>query len=235
MKIGVLGNSHIGSLKKAWDLLQSEYPDKEIVFFGHRGEGLKALRLEGTRMVPGTPSLRKAIKFTSGGSEFVDTEDFDAILIYALGAREFFLDESKFFSRKVLRQAAVDVTKHSLNSRILRDISGIYRKPIYVGHTPLPARAKGAEDSGCESYLKGVQFIDELIYRPMGARFLPQPIETIVNGNSTDLSYSTGSTRLAVGDKLDNERHPEKEIVHMNEAFGSMWLKNFFAILNADG
>ncbi len=212
--------------------MQSEYPDMEIVFFGQRMDGLKELRLEGTRWVPRTAELQKAIKFTSGGREFVDTEEFDAFLIYGLGANAFFVDENMFFTRKVLRQAAEDATNHSLSFRLLKDLSGIYGKPIYVGHTPLPAAPKFARDPDVGSYVKGIAFINDVVYNPMGACFLPQPIETIGSGRCTDVVYSQGSKRLAVGDGDDDEIHPDIDKGHMNDTFGAMWLRNFFAILS---
>ena len=61
MKICVLGNSHIASLKNGWDRVGQKYPDIELVFFGARGAGLDGLELDGKALVAANDDLRHSL------------------------------------------------------------------------------------------------------------------------------------------------------------------------------
>jgi len=95
----------------------------------------------------------------------------------------------------------------------------------------LPAAKKQAVDQTPDSYVRGLQVLNELVYSQMNAKILPQPIETIVNRDRTDIRFAGGSKRLAVGDQLDDAAHDSDDVIHMNDEFGKLWLKSLFADL----
>ena len=64
------------------------------------------------------------------------------------------------------------------------------------------------------------------------AELIEQPLETIVNGGETHPQFSKGSKRLAIGDGFDDHPHPDEDNIHMNEAFGALWLQALFLKLS---
>lgn len=229
MKLAIIGDSHIGSLKRVWDRISPEYPSVDIVFFGARGDRLKDLARDGRRLAPGTDLLRSALKFTSGGCEDIDLDAFDALLIYGLGAHAFFRHKDLFFSSQALRRAMEDMTRERLFFKILKLVEGAFDRPVFVGHGPLLAASRGSGAQNVDAYALGLELVNNVIFEPMGARMISQPLETIVNGWNTDKKYSQASKRMAVGDQFDDQLHPEDDIGHMNEDFGAAWLKKFLS------
>lgn len=227
----VIGNSHVGALKRGWDRISRTRRNIELVFFCQRGMGLKGLNCEGSALVPDNDFLKRAIMFTSGGRDRIDVNEFDAIVLYALGANPFFRDESRFLSKKVIKQALHDSLTQSLAFELLIKIREISGKTVYIGHTPLPAAQMAAVNQATDSYIHGMQLANDAVYSPMNAIMMTQPLETIVNGGRTDIRYSIGSKRLAVGDPLDDEAHADDDVVHMNEEFGELWLNWLFSRL----
>lgn len=235
MRIAVLGNSHVGSIKRAWDRIGPERPSVELVFFAQRADGMKDLRLDGRRLVADDPALKAALAFTSRGRDAIDLDDFDALLLYSLGVEPFFLDESRGYSRQVIQRAMEDIAFGRIGFRLLEQISDVWDRPIHVAHTPLVAAHPATPKISPEQYAAGARRIDETIYRPRGARFTPQPLETIVNGRETDIRFSKGSKRLAIGDRADDKPHPDFDIEHMNDEYGALWLREFLSGLDGLG
>lgn len=142
MKIAVIGNSHIGSLKRGADMIAPQDIPHDLRYFGARSNGLKDLRTEGTSLVPTSDEVTNAIAFTSGGETRIDTDAYDAFLLYGMEARPFFAPIDRFYSSAVLARALKDVFEGSLSHLMLGKLRAITDKPIYVGHNPMRARSK---------------------------------------------------------------------------------------------
>lgn len=233
MKICVIGNSHVGSLKRAWDKNSTNHPEVEMTFFAQRANGMAALKVRGKHLVPSTDALASAIKFTSGGLNHIVPADYDAFLIYGLRAKPNFDGGEHFFSRQAKQQAIADLTLDKLSLKILKMVRQLSAAPIYVGHDPLNAASSTRPDASLTPYQSGIARLNELVYGPLGAEMLMQPSSTIVNGKNTEASYSKDSQRLAIGCGNNDATHPEGEDKHMNVAFGEIWLAAFFERLKS--
>lgn len=232
MKIAVIGNSHIGSLKRGLGLMPPQDVPHSFTFFGARSDGLKDLDIEGQCLVPRSDPVADAIAFTSGGCQKIDTADYDAFLLYGMEARPFLVPKERFYSSAVIRRTIDDIFKGSLSHLTLTKLRSITDKPIYVGHNPMKGapRNKGPQDTS--TYERGIALLNETVYATASASLIPQPPDTIVNGNGSALSYSQGSKSLAIGDRKDDAPHPEADLNHMNDEFGRLWLLGLFSRLN---
>ena len=81
--ICVLGNSHVGALKRAWDLMPEWHQEYNLVFFTARSNGLGGLFLIDNKLVPKTDRLKRTITYTSGGKSEIDIVEYDLFLILA--------------------------------------------------------------------------------------------------------------------------------------------------------
>ena len=228
MKICIMGNSHVGSLKRGWDGIHVEYPEKEIVFFAHRANGLDGLIVHDGKLIPENEELAKAIEFTSGGKAEIDPVEYDVFVIYASGATVNFTQSGFFYSKAVIQRSLTDFVEDTLSYKLLKKLRTVTNKTIYIGHTPLAAAMQLLSTTKPADYIAKIRLINKVIYHPLNSELVLQPLKTIVNGNNTHPDFSKGSKRLAIGDGFDNEYHPEIDNAHMNDKFGEIWLREFF-------
>ena len=228
--ICVLGNSHVGALKRAWDLMPEWHQEYNLVFFTARSNGLGGLILIDNKLVPKTDRLKRTITYTSGGKSEIDIVEYDLFLIYGLQMEVFFVEPGKFFSSAVIKQTVLDSVKGTTSWKIMEMIRSVTNKKIYVGHNPLPIQKKGDDRIyPPESYLSGINLMNDEVYDKCNAELIAQPADTIVNGCFTERELSKGSKRLPVGDAMDEEAHPDHDSRHMNEEFGKKWLSCFLS------
>lgn len=225
MKLCILGNSHLASLKNSWVKLKRKFSNLEVDFFAHRKDGLKGLKVNGNFLVCDDEPLKRALNFTSGGKHSINLKEYDGFILYGLDAKGDFLKTGIHYSQAVVEAACYDSTKDTTSFDLLLKIRQVTHKPVIVGHDPLLA----AEASKCvkgdiSSYLMTIKMLNELIYRPRQAVLLRQPEDTITNGYNTSIRYSIGSTRLAIGKPDDNQQHAIIDRKHMNDEFGGVWL-----------
>jgi hypothetical protein len=228
MKIAIIGNSHIAALKLAWTEIAADYPQHQIVFFGHRGNKIANLIEKDARIVGKDPGLRKAMKFTSGGLGSIDPNEYDVFLVHGVGVEALFVPDGQFFTKKFLVDAANEIGKKAPAVKIVSLIRSLSTKPIFIGHMPLPVAADVTEDQSTVPFVNGMALLEKVIYSTFDAKLALQPLETIVNGVNTERRYKQNSTSLAIGDNWDNTQHRETDRRHMNVDFGKLWLTQFF-------
>lgn len=226
-KICIIGNSHVGALKRAWDTMEGSTPDVEFDFFAMRGAGMNDLIVEGNKLVGGTSILRAAMQFTSGGKDTIVPEDYDGIILYGLRFTPYLSNKNVVISDQVRKTAICDSARISISTDVLRKIRQISQVKIYIGHTPLRATVHVKRKRKPVEYLRDIAEANEIFYRSQNAVIIPQPRVTIVNGRFTDPVYTEGSKRLAIGDSLDDMSHSGRDMIHMNDEFGKLWLSDF--------
>jgi hypothetical protein len=224
----IIGNSHVAALKKAWDVIRAEYPSIKVTFFARRGNELNNLVVTNGKLQSPNEAGAKELEFVSGGRRRIDPDKYDVFLVYGCYARATFRNSEPFYSRAVQDRAAHDLVDGSLSFKLLTSLRTITNKPVLVGHNPLEAAKSNELAHGPDAYVAGIKMLNDLIYRPLGAEILMQPLETIVNGCATRLEFSKGSRRLAIGDQFDDDTYPDTGNDHMNEEFGKMWLVELF-------
>ena len=227
MKICVMGNSHVGCLKRGWDAIKEDYPEHEITFFAQRSDGLDGLIAHDGKLIPNNEKLAKALEFTSGGKKEIDPTEHDVFVIYGAGAKTSFITDNHFYSRAVVERSLNDLVANTLSFNLLKRLRTLTNKPVFIGHLPLVPAMKVSADAAPSDYVARVELINEVTYRPLRAELVRQPLSTIVNGNNTHPDFSKGSKALAVGDSGDNVYHPESDNDHMNDKFGQIWLREF--------
>ena len=228
-RLCVIGNSHVGSLKKAWVEHLRERKDVQPTFFASRGWLMAQMYPMKGKLVCKSAELRKMLEFTSGGKDEVVASDYDEFLIYGVNAKPHFSPPSGTCSRAVINRAIEDSIVNTLSYYLLRQLRTLTDKPIYIGHCPLWAAVSVKSNPHPAAYIEGVSMANRIFYCRQGAELVPQPLETIVNGDATDPKFLRGATRLAVGDALDDLAQPETDRSHMNAEFGRLWWSKFFA------
>lgn len=232
MRVCIIGNSHVGSLKRAWDGFPPDKYHATFDFFAQRAFGMTALEVKDGLLVPGNESLRAAMIFTSGGADSIDPANYDAFLLYGLRTKPFLGLLNTGVSSQVKRAVIHDQTAASFSWPILKMIRTLTNKKIYLGHDPLPAAPSVKIKKRPSAYLAGIQFINEEIYLPLNSELLPQPRSTIVNRWQTDPLFSQGSKRLEEGNpNFDNRLHHGDDRAHMNDEFGGLWLNAYLQVL----
>jgi hypothetical protein len=227
-RVCVLGDSHCGALKRAWDRMASRHAGVMITFFCQRALGLSGLIVAGEELVPDSQELADTLRFTSEGKDRVVPRDYDVFLIYGLGAIVGSFCSDTFYSRAVVTAALRDLVHPSLSFILLMRLRQLSDKPVFVGHPPLPLAGNVATDRcGSTAYPDRIRLMNLLLYEPLRTRLLPQPPVTIARGEFTDARFSRGSRRLAVGSHDDDELHSDDDNVHMNDEFGSIWMTEF--------
>jgi hypothetical protein len=227
IRLCVVGNSHVASLKKAWNELSRQHPEVQITFFACRGRHLFRLVARDGCLSCDVAALRQILSFTSGGASEIRVADYDQFLIYGSDARPYFTFPGEVFSRAVVMQSVYDSVGGTLAYYLLRQLRRLTDKPVYVGHCPLLGAKEVRFRQKPQTYIDGIDFINRVFYNTLRAELVPQPIATIVNGTATDPAYVRGATRLAVGDALDDVPQPETDLSHMNGEFGKLWLTQF--------
>jgi hypothetical protein len=230
MKICVLGNSHVASLKKGWDSIQADNQKYQLTFFASRQKGLAGLKLDNGVLVPSTPSLLNDISYTSGGMEEIPLDEYDVFLLYGLGLSMPILDTR--LSTAVIQQTCNDIFNQALSFKIAKLIRSASNSTIYIGHNPLRSMGKIVSPRVNKFDYKEVLGFMSSAVDIADAILIDQPFVTLINDWNTKEEYSIGSTRLDVGDKISNQSHPDNDMEHMNGDFGKLYLDSFFQRLS---
>ncbi|MCA6215761.1 hypothetical protein KGA65_04295 [Ideonella sp. B7] len=227
MKVGVIGNSHLASLKKGWEALAVANPSVALTFWGAPGNDLGTLARSGTALVSPSEQVRRMLAFTSGVGEEIQVPDHDVVLLYGLDLRIPFLPLD--LSEQVRQQTCVDCLDASLNLRLAREIQGISgRIPIYIAPRPMGAFvAKHKLSTPHESYAEVVRRFQRIAAQ-VALKFQAQPQETLTYDWFTQEHFARNSVDLAGPDGADlaKVRH-RVDHHHMNGDYGRLWLEGF--------
>ena len=229
--ICVLGSSHAGSLRKGWDRLRGEFPAIELTFFASRAKGLDGLSLENGALTPGPPRLRSDISFTSGGRNTVAVGDYDLFLIYGL---LMIPPLNRFFGAEIVSRTCQHAFESSIAFKLASLIRSVSSAPIYIGHQPQFAPGdKVVNRSRHLDYEESLAMMRKVLPLP-GIVLLEQPAATFANTWNTKNEFLSGAVTLDVGDEHSNKARPADDRVHMNAAFGEIYLRAFFGGLPSD-
>ena len=233
MKLCVLGNSHVASLKSAWDEIssQAEFSDVSVTYFANTRQSMKALRVQDGKLVPRTERLKEGIRYTSNGLTEIVPEDYDVFLVYGGRFRVHVVDVQSF-SDAVIESWITDSIESSSSIDNCRKLREITDKPIFVGHDPLMAlKREELVANETTRYEDVVGLNQKHVFDSLECTVLSQPENTIYKGQFTKQEYSSGSTSLTISDDRLDELHSHTDVWHMNSVFGQLyWAKNMPAI-----
>jgi hypothetical protein len=229
LRVCIIGNSHAGALKEAWDEIGTEqkYASIEMTFFAARGDRLSDLEIEGNSLRAGGPdaaNLSEFLAFTSGGADRIQGDAYDLFLVYGGNLR--FVNLPLTYSQAVLHACVADISQASLHYSITQKLRKITDRPVFVAVNPLRIASLGKEPM--YSYDKVLDVFRD-VYAPFDIRFVPQPEETRDAHNQTLPEFTTGSRRLDMG--RGAAAHDAGDGRHMNTAYGRIWLHRFLVLL----
>lgn len=229
MKLCVLGNSHLASLKLAWDQIADQQSDFELTFFGSPRMGMNALRAEPEAKKLFTPKEGVAdhLAQSSGGLREIDYTKYDAFLLYGLFFGAPRLD--KRHSDAVKQATINDMIQSSLALQTARKLGKLGEKHVFFGLEPLLSDGgeKLIEAGNLEPNLLEYRDITEHIARRLKRPYwhlLSQPEETIDRLLTTNPEYGKGSVRLLPHAKKGSV-HPARDVHHMNAEYGKLYLE----------
>ncbi len=235
-KVAVLGNSHVGAIKMAWNSVKHHAPNLDLTYFASPGTDLEYLKIQGTKLVPVKEKTKNSIVFTSEGLDCVNTQDFDAFLLYAMGAQPYLPDLRYFYSEEAYRAAIRNRRVTRTMGKVLMLVRKISDKAIFVGENPLISSSKAESRDftntekkleGESVYIAGASLSQRLFYEDYGATLVYQPNETITDGRWTKEEFCKNSKKLDIGEEPHPIPHGKNDINHMNEQYGKLWLKAF--------
>jgi len=211
----VIGNSHVGSIKRA--TTSNIQSDHSFTFFAAPGDQLSRLVLDRECLKASDPSgeLARSLEQTSGGIGVIDPKKYDAFLVYGLSFSAILL--GKGYSKAVVEQAHRDVFDASINAHVARLVRLQSDAPIVLAHNPMLAwRPQGVNIGECYLYKELIPFLATFL-EERGYRFLPQPFATIgADGWGTQDKFAAGGTGLGGSVKERSDKS------HMNEAYGQL-------------
>lgn len=231
IRVCVIGNSHVATIKEGWDKIASARPDISLTFFASRRRRILELVADNGKLQPGNSDLMSEISITSGGKTSVDPDEYDVFLIYGLNNFWGNGDLKVRYSQAVWRAWLGDKERNSpafFVAGLLREITD---KPLYMGHNPMKAFAPDDRPVSVLTYDEHIAFLNDEVYQTLPATMIGQPTETICYGVATERKYAIGSKRLKVGFVDDMKNHDEGDIGHMNADFGQLWLEAFLKAL----
>ena len=140
MKLLVIGNSHIASLKLGWAVLEENQVPfttvHHVTFFAARGKLLKDLRVNKTSLVPQNNKLKRSLKFTSNGQTNITPSQYDVCLLHGMMR---FPRYDRRISSAVKSTSLTRCVTNSLAGKLAAKIRRISNIPLYVSHQPISA------------------------------------------------------------------------------------------------
>ena len=213
LRICVLGNSHVGALRRGWEALQAERVDIQPVFFASPGRSLATLERHDDRLVPTTPGVAKYLALTSGGLPEISLGDFDAFLLVGMA---FLMPQvDRRHSSAVLRTACQDAWSGSVCARMVALVRASSQVPLLVLHNPLPISRREVAHLQPATYADTLHCLEAGVVPP-GVTLLPQPAATRAEDWLTQAEFSAGATTLL------GEGVAEDNATHMNARFGEL-------------
>jgi len=230
IRIGVIGDSHVASLKQGWSLIQPHYPDIELIFFAVPRQGMEGLVVENGRLRGDRPGLVRSLAFTSGTDGDVMPSQYDHIVLVGMGFEPPMIEHRH--SLAVRRELLRELYLESLSHLIVTRLRTIHDQPIHI--IPVPVSALTPESSAQEPPLSLIP-LDwmrcelESLFADLDLRFVLQAETTLGAGAwGTKHDFAVGASRLDNRDIKIGKQFPDFEKRHMNAEFGALMLRRLF-------
>lgn len=257
-RLCVLGNSHIASIKLAWEADAAQHPGLTLDFVGAEGTVMRETGLVDGKIAALTPKAQKAFSITAGRSE-IDLSAYAGFLLHGAGLQLSMLVGSqrahRFYGQKVKAentlsydyylQACIDrFYNNTAAGYLLRMLLAGSEAPILVLPTPFPATTV-LEDSRAPDHAMvrnivgaGDQQLFLKLYRDLcralsrgRVAVLPQPEDTIADGIMTEARFTKGSVSVL----REGREHGEDDHRHMNPDYGRVILEQALGFLETEG
>ena len=236
MRIIIIGNSHVGALKRAWDQLKDSYIGIEIYFVAAASDLIKNLEIHGNKILTQNSLLNENIKLTFGNYE-IDYKKLnpDVCLFYGMnmGCPSRFIRRSTLgnFTKHFVNNAMNDYfSSHAWGYEIAEMISLKFKGNFYASHPIASSHDIKLETFSDESYewvSNAVSYFNKILIKK-NIKYFIQPYKTFHPSRyQTFLEFSINSQRLGIEDGPDAKKHPNNDFTHMNNKFGTVFLESF--------
>jgi hypothetical protein len=255
MKICVLGNSHLASMKTGWDLVRDTTPEYELTFFGAPKAMMDDLSLEGNALVPGTDKLRRKLSMFSEGSESIDLDSFDAFVVVGLqfGPRRLAQlyrthrpvsfewrgplnnlapmvskkQQVTAISERLFNDAMIAGLTDTMAIRIIDMIRDVTEKPVYLVSAPYFSEL--ALETGDWDAVIGSGDVDLLAqrFRKYARHACPVHVNLVLTPNRLTTHGFFTAKEFAVAPTDDGFQ----DLVHTTDEYGAAMLRSVFATM----
>lgn len=241
MRLLIIGNSHVGSLKRGWDLLKHELrvlPGIDLRFAAVVGDGLSLLETDNCVLKSEIKWITNSIKLTFGESEInLKKLNPDAILFYGLSLPfpYYFFKRCRVngYSSAFLADALANISsdwgvKFIKKTRFCCNAKFFLSEPFRADEKVIDEK-KYPDDSAVRKEMNDVfSWANNNFFNKIGVEYFTQPFHTMNAARKrTKYEYTIGSRRLIGSDQVDGELHPQDDRDHMNELFGKELLVEF--------
>lgn len=255
-RICFVGNSHLAAVKLGWDILASQYPDVQSVFFGASRRKMDGVAVEAGALIPTSEVIAADIAKVSGGATSVRLSDFD--LICLVGLQFGFLNllgliqrfrtypmaalgnRSRLLSRASMKQAYRDRLEASFAVKLARKIRSQSAVDLLLVQSPIPSFDLVSTDPWVNLPFDQVgstitetfgiyQEIVEAISVSEGICILPQPESTIGPSGLSKEEFTRGSSRLE-----SEGQHRDDDFMHMNQRYGVVMLEPIMEVTGVE-
>jgi hypothetical protein len=245
-RVAVLGNSHLGALKRAWDAgLAKSQAELELVFFGAPRRTLVELRAIRDELTTEDPSVRKSLALTSGMTDpRVRLRTYDAVLLHGLIGRNWAvplalkLDEysrgtGSFVSTGLVQDILREDFRNSVLQHVVQLIRSISQVPLFVSPQPFIC-----EDVTYRQMHNALQppLLPQLYERYIESEvtaaaliYVPQNPVTVVDHCFTRRGFAVDGIRL----RTDTTHDPGDDLRHKNESYGRIVIDDFLSKLRS--
>ncbi len=246
-RVAVVGNSHLGALKRAWDSgAAARNPQFDLVFFGAPRRTALALRAADDVLASDDPSVRRALTLTSGMADpIIRPADYDLIWLHGLIGLNWAVPQAirldKYsrsggakLSSSLLRDLFSQKYRESVLHHLVQQIRTISRVAVFVSPQPFLS-----EDSPYRKALHGqalplaMQYEDRVRAElAAGAlTYLAQNPSTVVDRCFTRARYAQAGERL-----VDSASSAiADDVRHMNADYGDIVIDDFTRAARALG
>lgn len=220
-RVGIVGNSHLGSLKLALSADPGRYPSLDVSFWGMPGSRMnELLRVgnDGSLSAAGGPNKALA-KVAGDANATFDPKAFDVIAIYAysMGMNEYFrtyaaLADNDEITARLRDDAFAEELMRRFAFRYAKLISGLGRK-VAIFAAPYSSERSIRERFGqAERHIPAAIEFAKKMAASVGASFHTQPAKTVTAGYFTAAGFALADNR------------------HTNASFGALVLDEMTSI-----
>lgn len=229
MKICIISNSHLASLKKGAHLLRADDSVTNLTFFGSPNRGIARLRPNNKRtaLLCRNERITEHLFQSSGGKREITLADYDAFIVYGLFLTIPQLDQR--LSSQVMQQSLEDTVNLSLAFRTVKKLRALSSKPIFCSPEPLLSENRfqqGHKRPG--KYILPLEKTQALIRAKVESEntwYIKQPHDSVAKDFSTKAEFGKNSLRFG------GQEHRERDIRHMNAEYGRLYLKEAIAAI----
>lgn len=226
MRLCVVGNSHMGSLKLAWDDLAPARPDLTVGFFGLPAGGLRALAPEADgRLGVADPAHRRLLAQVTGGDPLLDPLAWDGFVLVGLAVNLRQADPALWPDRRLSSALRAALVRARFAPTTMAHVLGLLRArtacPVWL--VPQPAARRRPDEAApvlpphAPTHAEALADF-RLALEDGATRLVAQPEDTLQDGFWTDARYGEGAVGLATA--TGARAKDAGDHGHMNAAFG---------------